>query len=65
MNKEKMNKKYIISYERLKELLERDKELYRLEAGGVDNWYCDDEYFEDYDTEDLINKYQEYTETKI
>lgn len=59
-----MNKKYIISYEDLKKLLERDKELSRLEAGGVDNWYCDDEYFEDYDTEVLINKYEEYNEDK-
>lgn len=33
-----MNKNYIVSEERLRELLSAELQLQMLEAGGVDNW---------------------------
>jgi len=54
-------KKYIISEEKLKELIERDNKLLQLEINGVDNWsgYEDYEDDEGISTEDYIEKFFE------
>ena len=63
-------KKYIISEERLMELLTRENELKALWAGGVDNWPWYYESLKEYiecndEVEDLDEAYENYVYVEL
>lgn len=53
--------KYLISEERLIELLEKEEKLYLLECAGVDNWSWYDCAFEDREELDIEEELSNYT----